>query len=60
MHVLRHTFASHSMMNGGDLLTLKHILEHGNITMTMRYAHLAPDLLESAVKLGPVTFLRLS
>ncbi len=27
-HVLRHTFASHFMMNGGNILVLKSILEH--------------------------------
>jgi site-specific recombinase XerD len=47
-HVLRHTFASHFMMDGGDLLQLNKILGHETIEMTMRYAHLAPDHLESA------------
>lgn len=56
-HILRHTFASHYMMNGGDLLTLQRILGHGSITMTMRYAHLAPSYLESAVRLSPMAFL---
>lgn len=58
-HILRHTFASHYMMNGGDILTLQRILGHGNITMTMRYAHLSPDHLESAVRLSPVSALSL-
>ncbi|WP_278801245.1 phage integrase [Marinobacter nauticus] len=58
-HILRHTFASHYMMNGGDILTLQCILGHGNITMTMRYAHLSPDHLESAVRLSPVSALSL-
>ena len=56
-HILRHTFASHYMMNGGDILTLQRILGHGNITMTMKYAHLSPDHLESAVRLSPVSRL---
>ncbi|MGF2736438.1 phage integrase [Marinobacter sp. DUT-1] len=56
-HILRHTFASHYMMNGGDILTLQRILGHGNITMTMKYAHLSPDHLESAVRLSPVSEL---
>lgn len=56
-HILRHTFASHYMMNGGDLLTLQRILGHGSITMTMRYAHLAPNHLESALRFSPMTAL---
>lgn len=52
-HILRHTFASHYMMAGGDLLALQRILGHGSITMTMRYAHLSPDHLVSAVTLSP-------
>lgn len=53
-HVLRHTFASHFMMNGGDILTLQRILGHSSITMTMRYAHFSPDHLNEAVKLNPL------
>jgi integrase len=36
-HDLRHTFASHFLMNGGDLYTLKEILGHKDITTTSRY-----------------------
>ena len=42
-HVCRHTFASHYLMNGGDILTLQKDLGHASLTMTMRYAHFAPD-----------------
>lgn len=52
-HVLRHTFASHFMMNGGDVLTLQKILGHQTITMTMRYAHLSPDHLADAIRFAP-------
>jgi integrase len=41
-HDLRHTFASHWMMKGGDLFRLQAILGHASPQMTMRYAHLAP------------------
>ncbi len=41
-HSLRHTFASHWAMNGGDLWKLQKILGHQSIQMTMRYAHLQP------------------
>ncbi|MGX2949336.1 phage integrase [Ursidibacter sp. B-7004-1] len=53
-HVLRHTFASHFMMNGGNILVLKDILGHSDIKMTMRYAHFAPSHLEQAVTLNPL------
>jgi len=53
-HVLRHTFASHFMMNGGSLLVLQRVLGHTDIKMTMRYAHFAPDHLEEAAKLNPL------
>lgn len=57
-HVLRHTFASHFIMNGGNILTLQKILGHASIVMTMRYAHLAPDHLEAAAKLNPLDNLK--
>ncbi len=48
-HVLRHSFASHYMMNGGDLLKLQKLLGHSTVLMTMRYAHLAPDALDDVL-----------
>lgn len=56
-HVLRHTFASHFMMNGGNILTLQKILGHASLTMTLRYAHLAPEHLQEATRLNPVVTL---
>lgn len=53
-HVLRHTFASHFIMNGGNILVLQRILGHTDIKMTMRYAHFAPNHLEDAAKLNPL------
>ncbi len=46
-HDLRHTFASHWVMKGGDIFKLQKILGHKSIAMTMRYAHLAPDAFAS-------------
>src|SRR5690554_200991 len=54
-HVLRHSFASHFVMNGGDILTLQKILGHSTINMTMRYAHLAPDFLNQALNRNPLS-----
>ncbi|EPM2834142.1 MULTISPECIES: tyrosine-type recombinase/integrase [Citrobacter] len=53
-HVLRHTFASHFMMNGGNILVLQKILGHTDIKMAMRYAHFAPNHLEEALRLNPL------
>ncbi|MBT3182768.1 MAG: site-specific integrase, partial [Deltaproteobacteria bacterium] len=38
-HDLRHTFASHFMMNGGSIFELQIILGHSDVKTTMRYAH---------------------
>lgn len=59
-HVLRHTFASHFMMNGGNILALQRILGHSSLQMTMRYAHLSPDHLSEARTLNPLTRWRAS
>lgn len=56
-HVLRHTFASHYMMNGGNILALQKILGHSSLNMTMKYAHLAPDYLREVLKINPALTL---
>lgn len=53
-HVLRHTFASHFMMNGGNILTLQKILGHSDIKHTLLYAHFSPDYLADAIKFNPL------
>ncbi len=49
LHTLRHTFASHLVMSGVDLPTVKKLMGHSDIQTTMVYAHLAPDHLAEAV-----------
>lgn len=48
-HTLRHTFASHLAMKGVPLNAVQMLLGHSDITTTMRYAHLAPSVLRSAI-----------
>jgi len=48
-HDLRHTFASHLVMQGVDLVTVKELLGHKTINMTNRYTHLAQEHKAQAV-----------
>lgn len=50
-HDMRHTFASRLVMKGVGLRTVQELMGHRTITVTERYAHLAPDHLASAVAL---------
>jgi integrase len=48
-HTLRHTAASLLVMAGVDLATVREILRHKSIEMTLRYAHLSGDHKKAAV-----------
>jgi len=50
-HDLRHTFASRLVMAGIDLVTVKELLGHKDIKMTMRYSHPTPEHKKAAVKI---------
>jgi len=53
LHTLRHTFISHLVMSGVDLVTVKELAGHADIKTTMRYAHLAPEHLRKSIKRLP-------
>ena len=55
-HTLRHTFASHLVMQGVDILTVKELLWHSDIKTTMVYTHLLPKHKRVAVEIGDIIF----
>lgn len=50
-HTLRHTFASHYVMRGGNIVKLQAILGHASVRTTQIYARLAPDHLVGATSI---------
>ena len=54
-HLLRHTFATHFIVNGGDPFSLQRILGHSDIQTTMIYVNLAGrDLMKAHFKASPI------
>ena len=50
LYDLRHTFGSRSAMAGVDLATLKELMGHSNISITMRYVHPTPEHKREALR----------
>jgi integrase len=50
-HDLRHHFAGRLVQGGVPLNTVRDLLGHGSLAMTLRYAHLAPDQKREAVEM---------
>ncbi len=53
--ILRHTFAIHFMMTGGNIRVLQSILGHADIKMSMKYAKFSKEHLNDAVRLNPLS-----
>ena len=45
-HSLRHTFATHMLDNGADLMAIKDLLGHNSLSSTQVYTHLQPEKLK--------------
>ena len=50
LHDLRHTLASHAVMNGVPVPVISRLLGHSNVRMTLRYAHLGDREIEAAAE----------
>ena len=50
LHDLRHTVASHAVMNGVPVPVVSRLLGHSNVRMTLRYAHLGDREIEAAAE----------
>ena len=58
-HLLRHTFATRYLENGGDIYSLQQILGHTSLDMVRKYVHLVPSkVIERFPEFSPLDNLK--
>lgn len=58
-HVLRHTFSTQYLLNGGEVISLQKILGHSSLSMVRRYVNITDtDMSKTHAKFSPIQNIR--